>query len=194
MSWWWGTCEPEAGWSLESFPLANQQRLPAFWSRALEQIIQVHCEHHWTKWGAGQGETLHSSLGDIWTLSSPLNYILQDWTTVSSTSELYLFLSIFLQWLVLFSHLDDPSFQFFHTFLRSLVHCLPFPALNMTTSFLVSSTNSPVTKYAPSDVMSIPLMEPDTDPSNSLIAEPSNTSQYAIYREQTREESSVVRE
>ncbi|KAK2511651.1 hypothetical protein Q9966_016597 [Columba livia] len=42
------------------------------------------------------------------------------------------------------------------------------------------TTHSPVTKDAPSDVMSIPLMELDREPCTSLIAEPSSTSQYTI--------------
>lgn len=59
-------------------------------------------------------------------------------------------------------------------------HCPAFPGPNTASSFLFPSTHSPVTKYAPSDVMSIPLMEPDSEPSKSLIAEPSYTSQYPI--------------
>ncbi|KAK2514889.1 hypothetical protein Q9966_015571 [Columba livia] len=56
------------------------------------------------------------------------------------------------------------------------------PETSTSRSQKTPTTHSPVTKDAPSDVMSIPLMELDREPCTSLIAEPSSTSQYTIQR------------
>lgn len=42
------------------------------------------------------------------------------------------------------------------------------------------ASNPPVTKWFPSSEMCMPLMDPERDPSSSLIADPSYTSQYPI--------------